>query len=46
MTSIGCESGQAWHWRGLKSLWKAKGDILKFPVDHLKGKPLTHDVLS
>ena len=44
MTCIGCESGQAWHCRGLKLLWKAKGDILKFPVDHFKEKPLNHDV--
>ena len=45
MTPIGCESGHAWHWRGLKSLSKAKGDILKLPVDHLKGKPLNHHIL-
>ena len=41
---MGCGSGQAWQWPGRKSLWKAKGAMLKFPVDHLKWRPLNHDV--
>ena len=37
-------SGLAWQRRGLKSLWKAKGFMLKFPADHVKGKLLNRDV--
>ena len=44
MTSTGWGSGQAWQWQGYKSLWKAKGSMLKFPVDRLKERPVNHDV--
>ena len=44
MTSMRSGSGQAWLWQGRKSLWKAKGAMLKLPEDHVKGRPLNHDV--